>query len=243
MSHNCEDEHFDNGHGHDHGHDHTAPIPTNPNQSLFTQIDTSKVRCLNAVARGVPMHTELFKVFLKDQDQRFNCSQYLESDADCQLVVHIPFVGNCKLFSVILRTNDTDEGLSSPKTIKLFKNYNKSIDFDTLGSSKADLTIQHPNNVGITDTGANEDENTFVEHYLPRRVFQNCSSLTLFLEDNWSGDEDDLCRLYYLEIRGEYTGQIVPHGGAPMTTVYESTPNPVDHHKLESEMDEVEMGL
>lgn len=240
MSHHCEDEHFDHGHG----HDHTPPIPTNPNQSLFTQIDTSKVRCLNGVVRGVPAHTELSKVFLKDQDHKFNCSQYLESDADCQLVVHIPFVGNCKLFSVILRTNDSDDGLSSPKTIKLFKNYNRSIDFDTLGSSKAEFTIQQPNNVGITDTdtGVNEDENTFVEHYLPRRLFQNCSSLTLFFENNWTNDEDDLCRLYYLEIRGELTGKLIPRGGAPLTMVYESAPNPVDHNKLETENDEVEMG-
>lgn len=239
MSHNCEDEHYD----HSHGHDHTAPIPTNPNQSLFAQIDTSKVRCLNATAKGVPPHTELFKAFLKDQDQKFNCSHYLESDADCQLVAHIPFVGNCKLFSVILRSNDNDDGLSTPKTVKLFKNYHKSIDFDTLGSSKADLTIQHPNNVGVTETGINEDEDTFVEHYLPRRIFQNCCSLTVFIEDNWTGDEDDLCRLYYLEIRGEFSGKIAPHGGAPMTTVYESAPNPLDHQKLETETDEVEMGL
>lgn len=239
MSHNCEEEHYE----HDHIHDHTAPIPTNPNQSLYAQIDTSKVLCLNAVARGIPPHTDFSRAFLKPQDRRFDCSLYLESDADCQLVVHVPFVGNCKLFSIILRTNKTDPGLSSPKTIKLFKNYNQSIDFDTLSSSDADIQIQHPEDVGITGTFFNDNEDTFVEHFLPRRVFQNCSALTLFFENNWSGDNDEHCILYYLEVRGEFTGRLTPHNGAPVSTVYEAAPNPLDHQKLESEVDEIEMGM
>lgn len=243
MSHNCEEEHYDHEHDDGHDHDHTAPIPTNQNQSLYAQIDTSKVICLNAVARGLQQHTQYSSTFLKPQDNRFDCSTYLESDADCQLVVHVPFVGNCKLFSIILRTNKTDVGFSPPKKINLFKNYNKSIDFDTLASSKADLHIQHPEDVGVTGSEPNMDEDTFVEHFLPRRIFQGCSSLTLFLENNWSGDEDDLCGLYYLEIRGEFSGRLTPHGGAPVTTVYESAPNPLDHQKLESEMDEVGMGI
>lgn len=244
MSHSCEDEHHDH---HGHGHDHTAPIPTNAEQSLYAFIDTAKIICLNATVPTIAGQSEPCRGFLKDQDSRFDCGRFLQSDADCQMVVHLPFTGNCKLFSVILRTNANDPSatLSSPRSIKLFRNFNKNIDFDTLESSKEDLKIEHPEDVGLRDSSEteNHDESTFVEHYLPRRVFQNCSSLTLFFQDNWSADEDDLCRLYYLEIRGEFSGQRVLNNGAPMINVYESAPNPVDHGKLETEQDEIGLGM
>lgn len=244
MSHRCENEHHDH---HGHGHNHTAPIPTNAEQSLYSFIDTAKIICLNATAPTASDRNELYRGFLKNQDSRFNSGSYLQSDADCQLVVHIPFTANCRLFSLILRTNANDSSaeLSSPKSIKLFKNFNQSVDFDTLEASKEELKVEHPEDIGLKDTGdlENTDENTFVEHYLPRRVFQNCSSVTLFIENNWSGDEDDHCRLYYLEIRGEFSGQKVLNNGAPMLNVYESAPNPVDHEKLEAEQDELGIGM
>lgn len=243
MSHSCEDEHHDH---HGHGHNHTAPIPTNAEQSLYSFIDTAKIICLNAVAPTVPGQWESYKGFLKDRESRFNCGYYLESDADCQMVVHIPFTGNCRLFSIILRTsgNDLGAGLSTPKSIKVYRNFNRNIDFDTLDSSKEDLKIEHPEDVGLKDCEEteNDDESTFVEHQLPRRIFQNCSSVTLFIEDNWSGDEDQLSRLYYLEIRGEFSGQKVLNNGVPMMNVYEAAPNPVDHQKLEAEQDELGLG-
>lgn len=244
MSHACENEDHDhNGHG----HDHTAPIPTNPDQSLYPYIDTAKIICLNAIAPALPERTGLYKSFLKEQDSRFDCATYLQSDADCQMVIHLPFTGDCRLFSLILRTNanDPEAELNSPKSIKLYKNFARNIDFDTLNSAKEDLKIEHPEDVGLRDSAdlSNSDEGTFVEHYLPRRIFQNCSSLTLFFQDNWSMDEDELCRAYYLEIRGEVTRQRVLNNGAPLLSVYESAPNPVDHQKLENEQDEVGLGM
>lgn len=243
MSHHCEDEHHDHGHG----HDHTAPIPTNANQSLYCHVDTANIRCLNAVTPGLPKHLETYKSFLKDQQSKFNCSYYLQSDADCQMVIHMPFVGNCKLFSLILRTNANDPecALNTPRTIRLFKNYNQSIDFDSINAMKEDHKLEHPENVGLMDgeQEVNEEENSFVEHYLPRRNFQNCSSLTVFIEDNWSRDEDDLCRVYYLEVRGEFSGERAINNGAPVVNVYESAPNPLDHQKLENETDEIGLGL
>ncbi|EDO16980.1 hypothetical protein Kpol_1041p38 [Vanderwaltozyma polyspora DSM 70294] len=238
MSHNhnyhhCEDEHHD-------GHNHTAPIPTNPGQSLYQFIDTTKIRCFNVVGNGC---NEIYKGFLKDRDNRFNCSSYAQSDADCQVIVHIPFTATCRVFSIILRTNvdDSSNNLNSPKTIKIFNNFKKNLDFDTLNSAKPDLSIEQPQNVGVQagSDDINEDESTFVEHYFPRINFQNCSSLTLFLQDNWSGDEDELSRLYYLEIRGEPTGKLQPDNSVPLMAVYEAAPNPAEHNKLEQEADEL----
>ena len=234
MLYHCEDDH----HNHQHGHEHIAPIPTNANQSLYQYLDTSNIRCLNVEPRG--RVDKLYKAFVKTQDNKYNCLSYLQSDSDDQMIVHVPLTANCKIYSIILRTNgnDPDNELNSPKTIKLFKNFTKNVDFDTLNDSKEDIKLTHPENVGINVDGSttlNEDDNTFVEHYLPRHLFQNCSALTIYIENNWSGDEDELSRLFYLEIRGEFTGTLVSDNIVPLMTVYESAPNPVDHNKLESE--------
>ncbi|KAL3234365.1 hypothetical protein RNJ44_03127 [Nakaseomyces bracarensis] len=227
MSHHCEDEH------HDHHH-HDAPIPTTAGQSLYDQIDTSKVKCLNAVPKGTDSISESF---LKTQEEKFVIRRYLESDADCQLIVQIPFLNTCKLYSVILRTNNTHRGYTTPRTIKIFNNFKKNLDFDTLGSeTKIGFQAEHPNNVGVNTNGNDtSEEDNFVEYHLPRNQFTGCETLTLFIQDNWD-DEDDLTQLFYLEVRGEATGKLRPDNAVPLMTVYESAPNPLDHAKLEHEI-------
>lgn len=232
MSHQCEHEH----------HDHSPPPVTNSTQSLYEHINFLQVVCLNVVAKGSDNQSAC--VF-KTQDEKYNVSRYLESDADCQMIIHVPFTGTCKLFSIVLRCNRTDGGYSSPKTIKLYKNFNKNVDFDTLSESKDDHHFENPQDIGIgvgieTDV---LDDSTFVEHHLPRHIFQNCYSLTLFIQDNWTADEDDLTCCFYLELRGEYTGERASNDAIPLMTVYESAPNPVDHQKLEYEHENMELGM
>lgn len=241
MSHHCEDEHFehdhDHDHGHDHGHSHEAPIATSAAQSLYEQIDTPKIKCLNGVGKGAT-GKELYKYFIKPHEEKYNTEIYLESDADCQLIINIPFVNSCKVHPVVLRTNANSSGYSTPRTIKIFNNFKKSLDFDTLsGESKVDFKTEHPNNVGVHKGEASvTEDSSFVEYHLPRAQFQNCESLTLFIEDNWADDEDELSQLFFLEIRGEITGKLRPENAVPLMTVYESAPNPLDHAKLESEV-------
>ncbi|CCE63535.1 hypothetical protein TPHA_0F00480 [Tetrapisispora phaffii CBS 4417] len=242
MAHHCEDEHH-----HSHGDDHVPPAPTYTSQTLANVIDTHKIRCLN-VETSSTSQPLVSKFFLKSQDAKFDCKDYIQSDADCQIILHIPFTVNCKIYSIMLRTNanDTDNELSTPKDIRIYKNYPKNIDFDTMGNTKEDYKIQQPENVGILfdeENLVNEDEDTFVEHSLPRRVFQNCHSITLFVENNWSGDGDELTRIYYLEIRGEATSALKTNDGIPLATVYESAPNPLDHGKLESEQTGLNMNF
>lgn len=238
MSHHCEDEH--------HSHSHTAPIPTNPQQSLFQYIDDSKVVTLN----GIPYPSNrqpITSTFLKSNDDRFDCSKYLQSDADNQLILHIPFTSTCKLFSIILRNNkDDDENeLSTPKIVKIYKNFNKNIDFDTVKDTKPTYSIECPQDVGLphsVDTDKNTDENTFVEYFLPRTQFNNSDSLTLFFEENWAGDEDLLMNLFYLDLRGECTGPKRDRNAVPLMTVYESAPNPAEHTKIESDKQNASLG-
>lgn len=240
SGHNCEDEYHshnhdhDNDHGHDHGHSHDTPIENFSQQSLYAYIDTTKVQVRNGVSSD--RITELPKCFLKPQGEKYDTSRYVESDADCQLLIQIPFTASVKVFTMLLRVNKSGAGYSTPKAIQLYKNYNKNLDFDTISDLKADYTFEFPNNIGVEPDYSGEslaDENTFMKFDLPRNIFQNCESVTMFIKDNWSDDEDDLDRIYYCELRGEVTGKL-RNLGAPIVTVYEAAPNPV-HAKLESQ--------
>ncbi|CDO95751.1 unnamed protein product [Kluyveromyces dobzhanskii CBS 2104] len=232
--HNCEDESHAHSHAHGHGHSHEPPVETFSQQSLFAYIDTTKVRVLNAVSTD--RSSSVSKYFLKPQDQKYDTSLYLESDADCQVLFQVPFTASVKIFSVLLRVNRNGSGYSSPKQLLLYKNYNKNLDFDTISDLKADYNIEYPNNVGVEPGYDNEslvDDDTFVKFDLPRNVFQNCESLTVLVKNNWSDDEDDLNRIYFCELRGEVTGKL-RNTGVPIIAVYEAAPNPA-HAKLESQ--------
>lgn len=236
MSHQCE-------HEHDHNHEHALPPVTNGAQSLYPYINTPQVQCLNVNGRGSRNLTECF---LKSQDQRNDVSKYLESDADCQMILHIPFTSICRVFSIVLRTSRTASGVASPKNIKMFKNFTKSIDFDTLEESKPLHEVESPENVGIDlsrdSTHEVVDESSFVEHHLPRHLFQNAHCITIFIQNTWS-DDDDLTRCFYLEVRGEATGQKTGQSEVPFLAVYESAPNPLEHRKLENEYEASNLGM
>ena len=273
MSHSCEDEYYSqqsnvvhshghshsHSHGHDHGHDHSSPpIATNVNQSLYQYIDTTKVKVLNGVAKstlaaanynynnGIQRH----KCFIKAQADKLRIDTYLESDTDCQLLIKIPFTGTCKLQSIILRTNTTNlaHEYDVPKTIKIYKNYKDSLnlDFDTVSKQKPDYEFVFPSELGVDPLNSDPidtDESSLVEHHFPSRGFVNCHSLTLFIENNWSEDEDMLCRIYYLELRGHFMGKLEKDTAIPLSTVYESAANPLDHAPLENEQSQIGLGM
>lgn len=243
MSHNhhtCESESHDHDHNHDHGNNHDGhnhgapPLPTNASQSLNPKIDTSKLTALNL---SNPQD-ELIKLF-KTQDTRYCVKPIFKSDLDNQLIINIPFETSVKLYSVILRTSI--EPNHCPKIIKLFKN-NLGLDFDTVGSMKATFQLEHPE-IGVHySTILNSDEqefindDSFVEHHLPRHLFSVVDSLTIFMENNWSGDEDENLILFSVEIRGEFKGL----KKESVIALYESAANPADHKKIFAE-DELKM--
>lgn len=205
---------------HEHAHHHNEPnsaqpIPTSPAQSLRQCIDFSRLTGLNL---AVP-NSEIEKVFKED---KFDVSFCLESDLDAQMIINIPFTGYVKLFSVILRTSNDE---NCPKTIKLYKN-NQSLDFNT--DTKPTYTVIQPQ-IGHDSTSDPSDETTFVEHYLPRNQFQSTTQLSILINDNYSDDEDEISKIYYLEIRGQFQSDFKKD---PVITLYESAANPADHVKL-----------
>lgn len=80
--------HSHDGHDHGHGHDHDHDDDTTPalQNLLYQQIDFSKVNCLNEEEprSGV-------KVLKKTWAERLEVDPELRSDADEQLLLHIPY--------------------------------------------------------------------------------------------------------------------------------------------------------
>lgn len=227
-SHNGNQSHS-HGHSHDHGHSHgdgshEAPSETYSSQLLNSKIDTSQVVGLNL--QNPP--EEVAKLF-KDSNLRYQLKPVFKSDADEQIIIHIPFLnGSVKLHSVILRTNGT---IYCPKTIKFFKNA-RDIDFDNVSDIRPTFEVTHPE-VGVAyddDEQMPEElvaESDFVEHYLPKHTFSGVRCLTIFIEDIY-GDEEE-SHLHSIELRGEFTELTRD----PVITLYELAPNPADHKVLE----------
>lgn len=217
----CENEHF-HSHGDDHDEgDHVPPIPTFSGQLLNNKIDLPHLRALN-LANPVDQLGQLFK----SEDNRFSIKPVIRSDADEQLILHIPFLnGLVKLHSIILRTNGDK---FCPHTINIWKN-NANLDFDT-ADAKPHFVLNHPE-VGIAAGDDDEGDDLpdslegtdFVEHHVPRHVFSGVHHLTMFFRDI-HGDED-MVQLHSIELRGEFTEL----SKNPVVTLYELAPNPKDH--------------
>lgn len=233
----CEDHGHDHGHGGHHDHSHAAPIPTNPSQSLVSKIDLPHVNLLN-----LANHPDDLPKLFKLRDERFKLKPVILSDCDSQFIINIPFLnGTVKLFSIILRTNGDNY---CPKTIKLWKN-DRNIDFENAANKKPTFTITHPH-VGFCGYDEEvpeelEREEDFVEHHVPRHIFSGVQQLTMFIENKHTpasgqdgsasdteDDDDDIIKLHYLELRGEFTELAKD----PVITMYELAANPADHKNL-----------
>ncbi|VDI55723.1 Hypothetical predicted protein [Mytilus galloprovincialis] len=111
---------------------------------------------------------------------------YLESDCDEQLIINLEFSQNMKLHSLKLYAPE-DKG---PKTVKIFQNLTKSLDFDTAENMIATQELEL--------TPADVKEGTLI----PLRYvkFQNVGSVTIFIKDNLGGG--DVTQIDYLGLVG-----------------------------------------
>lgn len=88
MSGHCHDEHDHSGHSHDHaGHDHSDDITPALQYSLYQHINFDDITTLNEAEAN--SGKEIVK---KTWAERLQAEPELESDADEQLLMHIPFV-------------------------------------------------------------------------------------------------------------------------------------------------------
>ncbi|BGP01175.1 hypothetical protein NBRC10513v2_002127 [Rhodotorula toruloides] len=145
--------------------------------SLNSQIDLSQIHCLNEAAG----HT------IKDL-LRGSGDKWLESDADEQLLLHIPIQQSIKLRAIRFTTLSSHSA-NAPKTIKLFVNQS-GVDFDNAESTEAAQEV-------VLDEAQAKGEKS-VELRFVR--FQNVGHLSIFVVDNQGGE--DVTRIDKLELIG-----------------------------------------
>ncbi|KAH7847855.1 hypothetical protein Vadar_030958 [Vaccinium darrowii] len=133
---------------------------------LLDFVDWSGVECLNQ-STSHSLANALKQGYREDEGLN------LESDADEQLLIYIPFTQVIKLHSIAI--NGTEE--EGPKTVKLFANR------EHMGFSNVN---DFPPSDAVVLSLDNLKGKPVVLKYVK---FQNVRSLTIFVEDNQSGSE------------------------------------------------------
>ncbi|CAL3972560.1 hypothetical protein PZA11_004351 [Diplocarpon coronariae] len=202
MSGHCHNELGHAGHDHDHaGHDHSDDITPALQYSLYQHINFDDITTLNEARINSGK-----AIVKKTWAERLQAEPDLESDADEQLLIHIPFTGQIKLHSIFIRASASD---SAPQTLKVFINRD-DIDF----SAASDLSPTQE--FKLSQTSDVQDIQ------VKRALFGKVQSLTLFVEDNYGEDET---RISYLGFKGDW----MQLGRAPTNILYEAAANPSDH--------------
>ncbi|KAI1447564.1 PITH domain-containing protein [Annulohypoxylon stygium] len=204
----CHAEHEDHGgHGHDHHdheNDHTDDITPALQYSLYQYINFDGISTLNEA------HQDSGKAIVKKTwTERLETEPELESDADEQLLMTVPFTGQVKLHSILLRTSPSD---SAPRTFKLFINRD-CLDFETAEELQPTQIIELSQTSDIQELP------------VKRALFSKVRHLSLFFEDNFGDDDEDTTRVSYIGFKGEW----MQLGRAPSQILYEAAPNPNDH--------------
>lgn len=122
------------------------------------------------------------------------------------------FAGQVKLHSLLLYTAPSRE---APKTLKLFKNRD-DLDFSIAADLEAVQTIEVPQPVPGADV---------FELPLSRALWNTTTSITIFIEENWSNGEEDVTRLGYVGFKGSHMAL----NREPISVLYEAAANPSDH--------------
>ncbi|XP_053975218.1 thioredoxin-like protein 1 [Hylaeus anthracinus] len=148
--------------------------PVSGHMDLNTLITKSQCECLNE----------------SDEHNFLQCltadDGYLESDCDEQLILSIAFQQAVKIHSLKIKA-PIDKG---PKTIKLYINQPRTIDFDMADSNTSIQDLEF----SVKDI---EEGNPVPLRYVK---FQNVQNLQIFVKDNQSGSETT--RIDHLSIIG-----------------------------------------
>ncbi|KAG7311545.1 hypothetical protein JYU34_002592 [Plutella xylostella] len=191
----CHDEH-------DHDHDHSSE-ETGFQYNLYEKIDKENLQCLNETVDGSG------KTVFKPWDKRLDRENFVESDADEELLFNIPFTGNVKLKGIRIASDNTD---SHPAVLRLYKN-RPNMTFDDI-SAEPDQVFE-----------LQRDTEGRLE-YTPRIVaFSSVTHLTMHFPSNFGAENT---RIFYIGLKGEWTEG---HRHGVTICTYEARPN-VDDHKL-----------
>ncbi|KAF4123742.1 large subunit ribosomal protein L3 [Geosmithia morbida] len=218
MSH-CHDEHAGHGHGHDHGydhdHDHSDDITPVIQFSLYDQVNFDEITTLNESVRDAGK-----LIVKKTWAERMEVEPELESDADEQLLMTVPFTAQVKLHSILIRSSPSDD---APKTVHLHINRD-DLDFSSAEDTKPQQTLELSQTTDVQEIPVR------------RALFGKVQRLVLFFPDNFG---DDVTRISYIGFKGEWT-QL---GKAPTNIIYEAAAQPGDHKIKGTGVNDVGSGI
>ncbi|OCK76015.1 DUF1000-domain-containing protein [Lepidopterella palustris CBS 459.81] len=207
--HHHHDGHDGHDHEHDeaHGHDHSADVEPALHTLLYKQIDFSALITLNEE------ESESGKAICKKTwAERLNREPELKSLADEQILMHIPFTGQVRLHSIILRTSQSP---SAPKTLKVYVNRN-DLDFHAAEELRPTQVLE------LAQTSEVQ------EIPVRRALFNTTQHLALFFEDNFSQGDEDVSRISYLAFKGTF----MKLNKEPVSVLFEAAANPADHQAI-----------
>ncbi|KAL4706037.1 hypothetical protein ACJJTC_014259 [Scirpophaga incertulas] len=190
--------HCSDNHDCDHSSDETGIL-----YNLFEKIDKENLECLNESIEGSG------KTVFKPWDKRLDTENFVQSDADEELLFNIPFTGNVKLKGIRIASEDS---ANHPKKLRLFKN-RPNMTFDDI-AMEPDQVFE----LQIDSEGMHE--------YAPKVVtFSSVSHLTMHFPSNFGADST---KIYYIGLKGEWSPG---HKHGVTICTYEARPN-LDDHKL-----------
>ncbi|XWX00811.1 hypothetical protein V2A60_008832 [Cordyceps javanica] len=202
MSHSHSHSHCHDEHGDE--HDHSDDITPALQSSLYEQINFDEIVTLNESRRDTGK-----AIVKKTWAERLELNPELESDADEQLLMTIPFTAQVKLHAILIRTSPA---ACAPKTLNLFVNQ-ENLDFEA--AEEAD-PVQR---LELAQTSEVQ------EVPVKRALFGKVQRLSLFFADNFGDGDEDVTRVSYVGFKGEWTRL----GRAPTNIIYEAAAQPGDH--------------
>jgi len=136
-------------------------------------------------------------------------SVFIESDADEQIIIHIPFTGHVKLRSILIKCGPSEH---TPDKCKVFSN--ELLDFEDA------LTAVPTQEFEVAQS------RDMVEYSVRPARFSSIRNLTIFFPSNHG---DEVTRIYFIGFYGEFSAL----KRDPLLTVYELQANPADHPKIQ----------
>ncbi|GKZ01333.1 hypothetical protein MPSEU_001084300 [Mayamaea pseudoterrestris] len=192
--------------GHSHDHDHADDLGL----SLRKYIDIDRVICLNEDVQGAGQS------ILKLHEERLSDKPSLTSpEDDPELLLTIPFTEAVTMQSITIRNSSSSNDYASPRKVKLFCN-REDLDFDDARELDGDqeLELLPPEHLA---------DGTIDYPCRPAGRFQNISSVTIFVVDNYDGGRGT--EITYVGFKGKGTGS----KRLAVETVYETTGMKQDH--------------
>ena len=200
--------------GHSHDHEHADELGL----SLRPLIDLAQVFCLNEAVENAG------RSVLKLHEERLSATPSLTSpDDDPELLLFIPFTESVTLQSISIRSV-TSELTAPPRNIRIFTNRD-DMDFETAREMPPQMQLELLPPYHFV-------EGSIDYPCRPAGRFQNITSITIFVQDNYDESGEQPTEITFVGLKGKGTKM----KRLAVEAVYESQGMPSDHKVPDDEM-------